>query len=327
MCHEQYPIHLACLQRSDCLPHAYIKPFAGYRDLPHALRTIAPHTLEFDDDQHQQQVDDDEACEIGSGVGEVHAARPRLPLKRIRSRLNTDVCCECACPTLKWDVHSFVFCAYLSSMALGAVAAGLSCGVNSGWYDISYTTPSNYSISIGDCSYRNVSLTTGAVVFDYSCPFNTTTMIPPLPSAWQPAVNMGSAVCLSTSFMAGILLMSVPVVVPLVISCGLRMRWKAVSFIVCWLLLQFAMCIAWAVRFWPAMNEVTQGAVTSRLETGTYAYIAAACIVFLETIVVVALSLYFAWQSVKSKWTKNRGVTETAHNMLVWMLTICEYAH
>ena len=57
--------------------------------------------------------------------------------------------------------------------------------------------PSNYRISLGDCSYRNVSVSTGAVVFDYPlyCSLNETkaAVAPPLPPAWPPVATAGTS--------------------------------------------------------------------------------------------------------------------------------------
>ena len=64
----------------------------------------------------------------------------------------------------------------------------------------------------------------------------------------------------------------------------------------------------WTAGFWHAKQEVTQGAVSSQLEIGTHAYMAAIGILFCETAVMLGLSLYFCGRSAKSRWAENRAV-------------------
>ena len=265
--------------------------------------SVVPVTLDIDDEQDELQVEGDAA------PAPAPAARP-VSIRRWFGE----------CLKLRWDVHSLVLCAFFLSTVCGAVAAGLSCGIPAHHYDFSYTNPSNYSISIGDCSYRNVSLTSGEVMFDYSysytlCPHNGThATFPPLPSAWQPVASLGDGVCFTTTMMTALNYVPGCLAVGYIVLARQLLGWKALSFTVGWLLIQAAVCIALAALFWPAMNEITQGAVSSQLESGGRAYMAAVCIVCAETAVVVVLSLYFVGRSAQKRWAEKAPVLPRGPN-------------
>ena len=107
-------------------------------------------------------------------------------------------------------------------------------------------------MSIGECSYRNVSAVTGAVVFDWSCSNNSTE--PSLPTAWQPVATAGTAVGAFAFAWAGFGSLG-GVLLALAIALGdLTLRWKSLIALTVFLATQSVMNIWWLAAFMSAYH-------------------------------------------------------------------------